>query len=123
MHPLTPVRRFFARRLPNRADAFAIRVAYKRFRLNLLIPNAATDEIARQAMFVSNLALHVVPRTLPSGLAGPVPLRKSLQSAAALRPQRSHRLPPGTPLIDIEVDHARLSVTQRTLISSQERPA
>jgi hypothetical protein len=122
VNPLTTARRFFARRLPNRADAFAIRLAYKRFCLNLLLPNAATDEIARQVMFVSNLALHVAPRTLSPNLPKPVPLRESLQSATTLRPQRSYHLPPGTPLIDIAAGDAQLSVTQRTLARAQERP-
>ncbi len=114
---------FFTRRLPARIDFFAIRLAVRRFRIRWFLPNAATDELARQAIFVGNLALHVTPRSLHNLPQRPENLRKTLLDAAAMRPKRTYRLPEGMPLIDAKVGNAQLSVTQRSVKCPQERPA
>ena len=123
MKPWRRLQAFFTRRLPGRVDFFTIRLAVRRFRVRWFLPNAATDELARQAIFVGNLALHVTPRSLHNLPQQPESLRQTLLDAAAMRPQRTYRLPEGVPLIDAKVGDAEFSVTQRRLKCPQERPA
>lgn len=121
MNPWKRGKHEITKRLPNRIDTWVIRVVFRRIKIHLCLPNAATDELVRQVMFTGNLALHMAPRPLRPRFQHQETVRETLLNAAAMRPPQTYRLPPDTPLIDAKVRNAHLSVNQRSFEFSHER--